>query len=332
MRTVVGMPNDTPTALARSTSPTALAVASDSPVFTPRQREMIRSMYADGSTEEEFGALMAIAEARRLSPLMKQIYFIQRWDSTKKRQVWSAQTSIEGLRVIAERTGLYDGADQATFAYKKDGTLLSATVQIYRKDRTRPVFSTVFYDEAVQLTRDGEPTSFWKRMPHRMLAKAAEADALHRSFPEDMTRDATAYEGDPSDTSTTDVEIVRQETTAAPKTTRTRAVAAPKTEPVAVDPPKAEPVAAPAPAAASAVDAEFSDDHHDVGSLILPLPNSEAWKGKPVSALSTEAICRVFVKGFLDAAEKTDDADVRADKLRWAGIIRAWAEQNGWSV
>jgi len=341
-----------PTALARPSTTTALATAADAPFFTPRQREMIRNMFAGGASDEEFGALMSVAEARRLSPLHKQVYFVKRWDSVKRQEVWSVQTSIEGLRVIAERTGKYDGSDLPVFEYKKDGSLLSATVAVYRKDRPRPIFSKVFFDEAVQFTRDGAPTSFWKRMPHRMLAKCAESDALHRAFPEDMALGEDPYDADMDAAVVSAQAAVLADERPAPKPAPVEQVKTPKPAPVERKPaaaappppppppppapapepePEEEPEPMPPPAAEGVVDAEFDEAPEEVGSLVLPFETGK-WVGKLVRDLNNEALVQAFYKGFRDVADKTSDDAVRAEKSLWANRVAAWAAENGWTV
>jgi phage recombination protein Bet len=333
-------------ALTRSTTTSLAAVSDDrAAFFSPRQREMIRNMFAGGADEQEFQALMAIAETRKLNPLLKQVYFIKRWDSQKKQEVWSVQTSIEGLRVIAERTGLYDGADAPKFEYNKDGSIKSATVTVYRKDRSRPISSTVFYAEAVQTTRDGNPTSFWARMPHRMLAKVAEADALHRAFPEDTG--GLDHEDDVQMHEEAPVEAAPAPAKRAERPASARAAAAPAPTPAPAPSPAPAPEPELPPAAVEAVveeepahaapqddvaDAEFeADAEEDVGAMLLPF-DSGAWAGKRVSDLKTEKVCQTFYKGFADVAAKATDPEVVTEKGTWAARIAEWATLNGWSV
>jgi phage recombination protein Bet len=153
--------------------------------FNPNQRQMIRDAYANGASEQEFAVLMEIACARRLNPLLRQIHFVKRWDNQRRREVWSAQASIDGLRAIAERTGRYDGQDEPEYV-EKDGQVVACKVRVYRKDWSRPVVGVAHWEEYVQTTKDGSVTAFWKRMPHVMLAKCAESIALRKAFPEDM--------------------------------------------------------------------------------------------------------------------------------------------------
>lgn len=155
-------------------------------LFTEEQRQMIRDTYANGASDNEFAVLMEIAKARRLNPLLKQIHFVSRYDSQKQRSVWACQVSIDGLRAIAERTGLYAGQDEPVFV-EQDGKLVCAKVAVWRKDWQRPAVGVAYWSEYVQTTRDGKPTRFWQQMPHVMLGKVAESAALRKAFPEDMS-------------------------------------------------------------------------------------------------------------------------------------------------
>lgn len=158
--------------------------------FSEDQRRMIRDTYANGATDAEFAVLMEIAQSLRLSPLKRQIHFIPRWDSEKGRQVWSAQASIDGLRAVAERSGLYAGQDRPVWI-ERDGKLVSCEVAVYRKDWPRPAVGVAFFDEYVQTRFDRQTNrrvtaGLWGKMPHLLLAKCAEALALRKAFPEQL--------------------------------------------------------------------------------------------------------------------------------------------------
>ncbi len=160
--------------------------------FTEEQRQLIRDTFANGASDAEFAVLMEIARARKLNPLLRQIHFVNRWDSEKHRPVWAAQVSIDGLRALAERTGLYQGQDEPEFVENPDGTLKLCKVRVWRRDWPRPAVGIAYWNEYVQTTRDKQtgksrPTAMWSRMPHIMLAKCAEALAMRKAFPEDMS-------------------------------------------------------------------------------------------------------------------------------------------------
>lgn len=154
--------------------------------FTPEQRQMIREHYAAGASEAEFEVLLEICKVRRLNPLLRQVHLVRRYDKDKDRYVWAVQISIDGLRAIAERTGLYNGQDEAEFGPKNEaGFPEFAKVRVYRKGWDRPAVGVAYWAEYVQTTKQGQPTRFWRDMPHNQIAKCAEAAALRKAFPED---------------------------------------------------------------------------------------------------------------------------------------------------
>lgn len=152
--------------------------------FSAEQRELIRDTYANGATDSEFAVLMEIAKARRLNPFLRQIHFVKRFNKRLNRHVWAAQTSIDGLRAIAQRTGLYDGQDEPEYEYDERGKIKSCKVRVYRKDWSRPAVGVAQFSEYEQTDAGGE--IFWKGKPHVMIAKCAEALGFRKAFPEDM--------------------------------------------------------------------------------------------------------------------------------------------------
>lgn len=157
--------------------------------FSSEQVKLLRNGLAPGATELEFQMLMEVAKFRRLNPFLKQIHFVKRKskdDNGNWRETWTSQVSIDGLRSIAQRTGLYDGQDEPEYEHDKDGLILSAKVKVYRKDWSRPAVGVARWSEYVQTTREGNPTKFWATMPYVMIGKCAEALALRKAFPEDL--------------------------------------------------------------------------------------------------------------------------------------------------
>ncbi len=155
--------------------------------FTDRQMQILRDSFCRGATQEEFNVLLETARIRRLDPFKREIYFVKRYDGQLRREVWSTQVGIDGFRVKADRTGLYAGQDEPVFEYDDKGRLKVAKVAVYRKDWPgRPCVGFAYWSEYVQTTREGEPTKFWRQMPHVMLAKCAEAAALRKAFPQDL--------------------------------------------------------------------------------------------------------------------------------------------------
>jgi len=155
--------------------------------FSPEQERMIRDQCANGATAEEFAVLIEVARLRRLNPLLRQVHFVKRYDSAKRREVWSVQISIDGMRAVAQRTGLYSGQDEPEFGpANSKGFPEWAKVKVYRRDWDRPAVGLAYWREYVQTKQDGSPTKFWHDMPFNQLAKCAESQALRKAFPEDI--------------------------------------------------------------------------------------------------------------------------------------------------
>jgi len=155
--------------------------------WSEEQKLIVRNSLANGASDSEFAVLWEMARARNLNPIKKEIYFVKRWDGQKKAEVWATQVSIDGLRLIAARSGEYDGQDDPEFEYKPDSTLKLCKVRVYRKGISRPFVGVAHWDEFAQYTREGKLTSMWAQKSHVMLSKAAEAQALRKAFPDEVS-------------------------------------------------------------------------------------------------------------------------------------------------
>lgn len=157
--------------------------------------ELWKRTFMKGASDDELILFEEICKRTGLSPEMKQIHPVPREDWKTKKTVYTFQVSIDGYRLLAERTGNYAPGREPTFIYDDEKRLISATA--YVKKRTsdgtwHEVAASAFYDEYVQTFKDKdsgkfEPTKFWKTMEHNQLSKCAEALALRKAFPADLS-------------------------------------------------------------------------------------------------------------------------------------------------
>ena len=161
-----------------------------------KKKELLKKTVCKGSSDEQFQLFLHACERTGLDPFMRQIYAVMRNDKNNGSQM-TIQTGIDGYRLIAERTSKYSPGKEATYVYDDKGRVFSATAYVKKQtaDGTwHEVSSTAFMSEYVQKDRFGNPTRFWQNMPHTMLAKCAEALALRKSFPAELSGIYTAEE------------------------------------------------------------------------------------------------------------------------------------------
>jgi hypothetical protein len=89
---------------------TKLALAqSDGLTIRDEQFELLRDTIAKGASKNEFDMFVSTCNRLRLDPFARQIFLVKRWDSQLQRESAVSQVSIDGLRLVAERTHQYRG-------------------------------------------------------------------------------------------------------------------------------------------------------------------------------------------------------------------------------
>lgn len=170
----------------------------------PERLALLKRTIAKDTTEDEFALFVQVCNRTGLDPFARQIYAIKRevWNpKTKRREaVMGIQTSVDGFRLVAERTGKYLGQTPEYWCGPdgewKDVWLSSdhpaaAKVGVYKAGHTEPTWAVATWREYAQTTKDSDgsakPTRMWAQMGARMLLKCAESLALRKAFPQELS-------------------------------------------------------------------------------------------------------------------------------------------------
>lgn len=150
--------------------------------FTDAQVQIMKETVAPGVSNPEFLFFLEVCKSRGLNPFNREIYAIPRG------QKMTIQVSIDGMRILAERSGKYSGQIGPQFCaadgqwrdeWLTDDPPVAARVGVLRKDFDQPIWAVARYKAYVQANNP-----LWKSMPEVMLQKCAESLALRKAFPQ----------------------------------------------------------------------------------------------------------------------------------------------------
>lgn len=171
------------------------ALAERPATVTKDQIELVKRTVANGATDAELKLYLYDCERQGVHPLDRLLHF------TKRGGKYTPVTSIDLMRIRAAETGDYAGSDDAMFHGDPMTSDFAATVTVWRLVQgTRCAFTaTARWDEYYPGDQSG---MMWRKMPHTMLAKCAEALALRKGFPRQLAGLYATEELDQADTLT----------------------------------------------------------------------------------------------------------------------------------
>jgi phage recombination protein Bet len=180
--------------------PTVVQDAKKDLIFTPEQIELVSSQLCPGANADEIKVFLWKAQRAGLDPFTRQIYLIARnmkLPDGSYGKKYEAQTSVDGFRVVAERSKQYQGQlgpfwcglDGVWKDIWLDGTRLpsAAKVGVIKAGFKEPLWAVALTREYIQTDKQGNPQAMWAKMPALMIAKVAECLALRKAFPQDLS-------------------------------------------------------------------------------------------------------------------------------------------------
>jgi len=145
-------------------------------IVTEEQKELVKRTVAPDATEQELQLYFYDCSRRGVHPLDKLLHF------TKRQGKYTPITSIDLFRMRADSTGLHLGTDEPLYQGVKGTPDFAAMVKVHKlvAGQKATFTGTARWSEYFP----GDAQGFmWKKMPHLMLGKCAEALALRKAFP-----------------------------------------------------------------------------------------------------------------------------------------------------
>jgi phage recombination protein Bet len=189
--------------------------------------DSVRAMCAPDASENDFKVFCYHAAKAGLDPLAKQIYLVTRNakmpDGSYGKKA-TIQVSIDGMRLVAHRSGVYAGQTEPQWC-DVDGVWLNvwlkttppaaARVGVLRRDFSEPCYGVARFEAYAQRTQAGGYMGLWGKLHDVMLSKCAEMLALRKAFPQELSGLYGKEEMDQADTPEAAPETPRREQAAA---------------------------------------------------------------------------------------------------------------------
>lgn len=167
--------------------------------WNSEQISLLKRTVCKGATDDEFQLFIYQCNRTKLDPFAKQIYAVKRWDAKSGREVMSIQTGIDGYRLIADRTAVYEGQTEPEWCgldgewrsvWLSETMPSAARVGVWKQHFRTPLYGVALWNEYKQeYTNNGKKilSPMWAKMGVLMLSKCAEALALRKAFPQELS-------------------------------------------------------------------------------------------------------------------------------------------------
>lgn len=171
-----------------TTTPTALAIRSEQTYWDDKQIAALSQLGLRNAPAGDLAVFFHQSKRTGLDPFARQLYMIER----KGR--WGIQTSIDGFRVIADRSCATRGwvrSEEDTIWYDQSGAAHTEPIKSPAAARYTCVVLTANgqarFSAVARFDEYAAGGPMWTRMPALMIAKCAEALALRKAFPQDLS-------------------------------------------------------------------------------------------------------------------------------------------------
>lgn len=181
---------------------TDLVIDPEQTRFNEVQLAALRQLGVEDAPQGDLDVFFHQSKRTGLDPFAKQIYMLGRKSKNQQTQRWETkytiQIGIDGYRLVANRAARLAGDELSIGEPSWRGPATAwddvwldqdapgaARVIVVRNGQQ--FIGIAMYSEFVQLKSDGKPNSMWAKMPANQLAKCAEAQALRKAYPNDLS-------------------------------------------------------------------------------------------------------------------------------------------------
>lgn len=197
-----------------ATTSGTLAIRPGQDSWDTRQLAALQQLGVENAPPGDLAVFLHYAQRTGLDPFARQLYMIKRRQRVNGQMEdrWTIQAGIDALRIVAQRSHQYGGQVGPEWC-GPDGkwrdVWLETTppracrVGVLRQGFSQPLYAVAHWDEyAAKFERNGQQQlqGLWATKPAVMIAKCAEALALRKAFPMDLSGIYTAEEMAQSDT------------------------------------------------------------------------------------------------------------------------------------
>lgn len=160
--------------------------------FTDAEHSMLDAMNVPTNRQ---GRALLFREMQRtgLDPFAKHLYLREDWNKNANRNVYAVASTIDGFRIAAARQPTYEGQTAPqwcdkngrwTDAWYVDAPPVAARIGVYVRGYREPMWGIARFNE---YKPNGGAGFMWGKMPALMIAKVAEALAIRKAYPDQLS-------------------------------------------------------------------------------------------------------------------------------------------------
>lgn len=160
--------------------------------FTDAEHSMLDAMNVPTNRQ---GRALLFREMQRtsLDPFAKHLYLREDWNSKADRNVYAVASTIDGFRIAAARQATYEGQTAPqwcdkngnwTDAWWVDAPPVAARIGVYVRGYREPMWGIARFSE---YKPNGNGGFMWSKMAAHMIAKVAEALAIRKAYPDQLS-------------------------------------------------------------------------------------------------------------------------------------------------